>query len=270
MRNIEEILSPAELVKKYKLKPNKRLGQNFLVHIDTIKNIAIALEIKDDDLVVEFGSGPGSLGAYISKLGASVIGIEKDKKLIEIAKKEFPNVEWINTDMRDWEFNSDEQQATSNKKLKLVGNLPYYLTSFFLRMILDWNFECAAFMVQKEVGDRILAKPKSSDYSFLSVIIQARTNIEKLFTLGKSSFYPNPEIDSVVLRFLPKKNEWTNNAENLAELCFSHRRQTISKSLKRKFPKDKVEKALEDLKISKTARPQELFPEDYIKLAKLL
>ena len=258
MPDYRNIQTPAKLVKEYDVKPSKKFGQNFITKINLLEKITNLLEVKEGDFVIEFGSGPGTLAAMISMNGAEVIGVEKSKSLIEIAKNEFPDVEWIEADMRRWD--------PPNRKAKLVGNLPYYLTSFFIRRFLKWDYEKAVFMIQKEVGERILAKPKSSNYGLLSVIVQGNATVNKALKVGKGNFYPQPGVDSIILEFVPKKNNWSKRAEELAELVFMHRRQTLFKSLKKKYNVDKIQNAFERCNIDNKARPEELSSEDYISL----
>ncbi|MBI4126259.1 MAG: ribosomal RNA small subunit methyltransferase A [Deltaproteobacteria bacterium] len=187
--------SPASLLKKYQIRPQKRLGQNFLIAPPTLEKIVSSLELKSDDTVVEIGPGLGVMTAMLAKRCHKVIAVEKDPRLLEIAHTEFghiKNIEWVEGDFLEYGLKNIS---------KIIGNIPYEITSPILFKLLDHPhfLSTVVLLMQKEVSMRIVAKPRTKDYGILSVCCQAAASCQRLFDVSAASFIPPPKVTSSVV-----------------------------------------------------------------------
>jgi 16S rRNA (adenine1518-N6/adenine1519-N6)-dimethyltransferase len=192
------------LLRKYKIHPNKRLGQNFLISKTILREIIKAANLKPSDIVLEIGPGLGILTKELAKKVKKVIAVEKDKKLTDILKKELnndkiKNIQVINQDILKFESSS----FNLKEPYKLVANLPYYITGPVIRIFLESTKppKLMVLMVQKEVGKRICAQPPKM--SKLAVFSQFYGKPEIVKFVSKKSFRPQPKVDSVILRIKP-------------------------------------------------------------------
>jgi len=206
------------LLKRYKVHPNKRLGQNFLVSRTVLKKIIKAGELKSSDIVLEIGPGLGILTKAIAKKVKKVIAVEKDENLANILKRELDNgqiknIQIINQDILKFQVSSFKFQ----KPYKLVANLPYYITAPVIRMFLESAKppKLMVLMVQKEVAQRICPCPpklkerrrgKTPKMSILAVSVQFYAKPEIISYVSKKSFWPQPKVDSAILRIAPLIN----------------------------------------------------------------
>jgi len=241
-----------------------KLGQNFLADPQAAKKIVEALGEIEDRIVVEIGPGPGALTRMLAHRAGRLIAIELDRRLaaqLRMDYARFPNVEIIEGDVLQMQFETivqgelrgvTEWQHNEPTKAKLVGNLPYYITSDILLKLLEAhrNFETMVIMVQREVADRIAAKPGSRDYGLLSATVQLFTEPKKLFTLPPGAFRPAPKVHSTVLRLdvVPKSEKLGVDADKLLEflkLAFAQKRKTLLNNLKQRYAQADVRKALQ-------------------------
>tara|TARA_B100001027_G_C16261129_1_gene329505 strand:- start:498 stop:1289 length:792 start_codon:yes stop_codon:yes gene_type:complete len=220
-----------------KVRPNKKLGQNFLIDQNIINFISKACKISNTDNVFEIGPGSGNITNVIYKQNPKkLILIEKDNNLASHLKNLYQkDVKIINNDFM---LLNDELFNLSN--IIVYGNLPYNVSTQILIKLLRLNsinvkFKKLYLMFQKEVADRILAKKNTKKYGRLSVISQWRMSVKKLIDVKPRSFFPVPKVDSTLLEFTPKKNFYSiNNIRNLeyvTRILFNHKR----KMLKRPF-----------------------------------
>jgi len=197
-----------KLIQKYNLKLTKSLGQNFLIDDNIVKRIVDVAEITEKDLVIEIGPGVGSMTVELAKRAGKVVAVEIDKRLIPALEDnlgEFSNVDIINKDIMD--VNINEFRGESGN-VKVVANLPYYITTPIIMKLLEENndnIDIMVFMVQKEVAQRMVASPGKKDYGALSVAVQYYTKPEKAFDVPPHCFVPQPEVDSTVIKL--KVNE---------------------------------------------------------------
>lgn len=203
-------------LKQLGIKPKKSLGQNFLVNEGVYKKVVTALEIKGDDVIVEVGPGLGTLTGYLAESGAKIIAVEKDRLLIDHLKNKFKddkNVTIIESDVLKFDPRNYQLRTTN---YKLVGNIPFYLTSHLIRTVFEkWPHpEKIVLMLQKEVAQRIVAKPP--DMSLLAVSVQYYSKPEIVSYVSAGSFYPPPEVDSAIIRLVPGEQftAYSNNTEN--------------------------------------------------------
>ncbi len=214
------------LLNKYNTKPNKSLGQNFLINKDILSCIISSANLSKEDTVIEVGPGLGTLTVELSKNAKKIIAIEKDKKMVEILEettKGCNNVKLINKDALIYK--------TEEKKYKMISNLPYYVASQIIKKFLNCEnpplFILA--MVQKEVAERLTATPPKMN--MLAVIVQSQSNIEIVRNVGKGCFWPPPNIDSSIVKITPHKKEKQNLFYDIVKAGFSHPRKQLLKNI---------------------------------------
>lgn len=194
------------LLEKYGTHALKRLGQNFLIDKSVLKKIIKSADLRPRDIVLEIGPGIGTLTQEIAKKVKKVIAIEKDQKMCEILKEtlqDFKNVKVIEGDVLKMNFSNYQLQTTN---YKLIANLPYYIVSPVIRKFLELEETRSpemVLMVQKEVAQRICARPPKM--SILAVSVQFYAKPEIISFVSKKSFWPQPKVDSAIIKITPKK-----------------------------------------------------------------
>lgn len=224
-------------------KAQKSLGQNFITDETVIQAAISTADISTDDLIVEIGPGTGKLTKPLLTLAGHVIGIELDRDLtLKLSNylHEFNNFTLLNQDARYVDYGL----ITSMNPYKIISNLPYYASTFFLRTFLELDHqpELMVLMFQKEVAANILAAPGSM--RLLSVITQCLCDVEKVYDVPKESFEPIPKIDSSIIKLIPKKESFVNKSNytefcNLLKASFSSPRKTMSNALSKSLGKPK-------------------------------
>lgn len=269
-----DVKSVKILLKKYGIRPLKSLGQNFLVNEKVFDQIMKAAELSNNDIILEIGPGIGNLTLKLGEKAQKVIAIEKDKKMCEILKKvlenqNIKNIKVINQDALKLDFSQYTQ-----KPYKLVANLPYYITSFIIRKFLELKKppESMILMVQKEVAQRICAKPPK--LSLLAVSVQFYAKPKIISYVSKKSFWPRPKVDSAIIKIIPFKVSWSQKyAEKFFEIVkagFSHPRKQLINNLSKglNLEKQRIEKWLLKNKIQPSQRAETLSVEYWQKLTK--
>jgi 16S rRNA (adenine1518-N6/adenine1519-N6)-dimethyltransferase len=184
----------------------KSLGQNFLAAESVARRIAGALHAAPGDLIFEIGAGRGALTAPLAESGATVVAYEIDAGLVELLREklqDFDNVDVRHADIREVAFDA-EAARLGRRSYKVVGNIPYNLTStILLDLARAKDCRVAVLMVQREVGERILSSPGERNCGILSIFLQSYCKIQKVLKVRPGSFTPPPKVESVVLRFLP-------------------------------------------------------------------
>ncbi len=269
---------PGQLLKQHHLYAGKELGQNFLSNPGTAEMIVNKFGISKDTHVVEIGSGLGALTIPIAKIAENVIAIEKDFRLIPILEQELKNealtnVKIINKNV----LNVDFKQLADNKKLVVIGNLPYNISSQILFRLVEERhcIEKAFLMFQKELAVRIMAAPGGRDYSRLSAVVQYAADVSFLATIGPASFFPRPEVDSTILKFnffepgaLNRKQEKV--LFDVIKAAFSKRRKTLKNSMaggEFDYKKEFIVRALELAGIDGNRRAETLTADEFKSLA---
>lgn len=201
-----------ETIRKFNIKLTKSLGQNFLTDGDAIGRIVDAAEVEDGDLVIEIGPGIGNMTAELAERAGRVVAVEIDKHLIPALSenlKPFSNVTVINKDILKVDIgeiisgaSGSNREGSGLKSVKVVANLPYYITTPIIMKLLEENpgINAMVFMIQKEVAERMTAKPGGKDYGALSVAVQYYSQPEKVFDVPPHCFIPQPDVDSTVIR----------------------------------------------------------------------
>ena len=253
-------------VKSYKLIANKSLGQNFLINPEVCQKIVNALDLKENDLCLEIGAGLGSLSYQLVEKPAKSTLIDIDERMLSFLNDHFSKCNNI-TIKRMNVLKEDLSQYT-----KIIGNLPYYITSGIIESILlgATNIECAVLMVQKEV----LLKLNSNEVSPLSMLLKYVGRTENVINVSKVNFAPIPHVDSAVFKFVPNENIKNENNKVLYKLIcklFLLRRKTILNNLTSLIGnKDKSNELLSKLNTNPLLRPEQLNIEFYINLLNLL
>tara|TARA_B100001057_G_scaffold448401_1_gene488686 strand:- start:857 stop:1645 length:789 start_codon:yes stop_codon:yes gene_type:complete len=252
------------------IRAKKSLGQNFLIDQNIIKKIINIIDIKNKN-ILEIGPGTGNLTLEILKKNPKkIILIEKDNILANLLTKKFnKNVEIINKDVL-----KINENILCDQSLIVFGNLPYNISTEILsKWILNLNqnkiwFSYLVLMFQKEVADRIISKFNTKDYGRLSILVNWRLNVKKIFDIKATSFLPKPKVESTVLFFEPKKNFFKlkdpKNLEKITRIFFMHRRKMIKKPYSQLFNNDKS--IAYQLKIDLNSRPQNLDFNTYYEL----
>ena len=262
------------ILRKYNIKPNKKLGQNFLIDKNIQEKIVKAIAPDKKDVVLEIGPGLAALTEELCKRSSKVTAIEKDRRLCEFLASELgalDNLDLIRGDILKYNFHE-----TGRHRSKIVGNLPYYISSPILIHLLDnRNFIDSIFItVQKEFGERLVAKPGSKTYGSISCFAQFYSELVALFTIKKGSFYPRPKVDSCFLKISIRKQPLCLTDEEklfkIIKICFSKRRKMISSSLYPSLAFASKEEMLERLRaagIDPTQRPETVSLEQFALLA---
>lgn len=226
------------ILHRFKLRADKKLGQNFLIDEQVVRNIVSAAELGEKDTVLEVGPGIGTLTQGLAESGAEVIAVELDKRLLPVLAttlQGYNNVQVINNDI----LQVDIGEITGNKNFKVCANLPYYITTPIIFALLEKKLpmECLVAMVQKEVAERMAAQPGGKEYGALSVAIQYYTEPEIAFIVPPSSFIPAPSVDSAVIvckkRSVPPVEVKDEKLFfRVVKAAFSLRRKMLNNSLK--------------------------------------
>lgn len=259
----------------------RSLGQNFLINPHILDKIVATVEISKNDIILEVGPGTGNLTKKLAEKAKQVITIEKDKRLIPILKKEFrhiPNVQVVEGDVL--EKGLPEARLLEEGGYKIVANIPYYITSKFLRTVFGkWpRPELVVLTIQKEVAQRIMAKPPHMNLLALSVQYYAEPKI--ISYVSKNNFRPVPKVDSAIIRLKPKvftdfpearllESQGNGGLFELIRAGFSEKRKQLAPILSKKF-KIKREKILESFNragIGTTVRAENLSLEQWQRLA---
>ncbi len=251
-------------------RPLKRFGQNFLTNPYYQRQIVEALDIYPPDTVIEIGPGHGALSDIILKKNpAKFIAVEIDRNLATELKERYASaIELCNKDFLDIE--PDNWLSVNRLENKIIGNIPYNITSPILFKLLDYHtrLNCAVLMVQKEVARRIAAYPDNKDYGILSVLSQTYARVEYLFEVSRGNFYPQPTVDSAVIRlkFLKELEGIDDEVlfRKIVRHTFNYRRKMLRNSLSRIFDKTVVY-SLESIALEQ--RPENLSVQEFKALA---
>jgi 16S rRNA (adenine1518-N6/adenine1519-N6)-dimethyltransferase len=270
-----ESLSTLDIVKKHGFKFTKSLGQNFLTDNSVLIDIVNGAEISKEDFVIEIGPGVGTLTRELLKSAKRVCSIELDSELIPILNeelKDFDNFTLIHQDALKVDFN---EIIGDEKSVKLVANLPYYVTTPLIAKLLneEYKFKSLTIMIQKEVAERIDSDPDSKDYGALSLLVQYYCNTRIIRRVGPGSFVPQPKVDSIVIRLdrLEGPRVKVKDTKLLFKVirdAFNMRRKTLWNALKPiGLNKENLAKAFENAAIDPGRRGETLSLEEFGALA---
>ena len=255
------------ILAKHRIRPKKRLGQNFLFDESALYSIVKAADITSEDRVLEIGAGIGNLSAFIAEKAGTFYALEKDaslKKILTENLSPFTNTQIIFADILDFGLASPAQ----GKKLKIIGNLPYYITSpILLRLIEQKNFiESILITVQKEVAQRIVAKPGTKDYGRLSCLLQFHCEASILAQFSRRQFTPRPDVDSTLVRLRILEKPSVNVVSEqiffqTVKAIFAQRRKTLLNGLcagNFGLEREKLKEILQEVNIDAGIRGEKL------------
>ena len=250
----------------------KSLGQHFLRDERVVRRIVELLRVEEDDLIMEIGPGPGALTALLRPLPwKRLLLLEKDDHYAaEHAARPLPGLEVVAGDALAYPWENLEGAW------KIAGNLPYNVASPLMWDVVSRvpSLARAVFMVQKEVGDRLTARPGTKDYGALSVWVQSFAVTRKGFIIGPSAFSPPPKVDSAVVVFEPfppeKRPAHPEKLSRLIKICFQQRRKQLQGILRRAVPESFSPEILPALGLAPAMRPENLAVEDFQRLAEAL
>lgn len=270
------------LMKKYKIKANKSLGQNFLIDDTVIENIVGGASIGKDDLVIEIGPGLGSMTALLVEKAKKVICIELDKKMIKILNERFiayNNIELINEDVLKLDLNKlikQEKEQNEIKDVKIVANLPYYITTPIIMKLLEENLDIASItvMIQKEVADRLIEIPSGKNTGAITYTVYYYCECEKIREVENTCFVPMPEVTSEVINLKLRKEPAVKVENkkvffNIIKSAFMQRRKTLLNALVNTGvfkSKEEGAEILRKLHLREDIRAEKLTIEDFARI----
>ncbi len=271
------------VLQKYNFNFQKKFGQNFLIDEHVLEKIIRDAGITKDDCVLEIGPGIGTMTQYLAENARQVVAVEIDKALIPILKdtlSEYSNVEIINEDILKVDIKSICQQYNDEKPIKVVANLPYYITTPIIMGLFESKvpLDSITVMVQKEVADRMQCQPGSKDYGALSLAVQYYANPQIVANVPPNCFMPRPNVGSAVIKLslYPAPPVDVNDESFMFKLIrasFNQRRKTLINGLKGgsiNISKEDILEALEKMELSPTIRGEALTLEEFAKLSNLL
>lgn len=252
-----------------KIKFKKKYGQNFLSDTNLLKAIVADSSITNQDEVLEIGAGAGALTSCLANCCKKLVSFEIDKSLENILQeklKEFNNVNLIFADIMEIQTKNIEKYF--NGKYKIVANLPYYITSPIIFKFLEEskNLISMTIMVQKEVGEKMIAKPHSQNYGILTVMVNHYAKVKIARIVKKQMFTPQPKVDSCIVNLQLKNVLYDKNFKRFVQTAFSMRRKTLLNNLSKLYLKTKIESVLVQNSLNLNVRAEELTIEQFEKL----
>ncbi|MFP4622966.1 MAG: 16S rRNA (adenine(1518)-N(6)/adenine(1519)-N(6))-dimethyltransferase RsmA [Gemmatimonadota bacterium] len=260
------------------MRAKRSLGQNFLVDPNLQRKIVEAVAIEPGDTVVEIGPGRGALTEHLAAAAPALVAVELDPDLAERLQERFrhtPSVRIVHADVLEW----DPGEILAHPPVRVVGNIPYNITSPILFRLLEWRPrpESMVVMVQTEVADRLRADPGEKAYGALTVGVRAAADVEKLFDVGRQAFRPVPNVDSAVVRIRPgatHRQVPEPVLRSLTRAAFGMRRKQLQKILRTApgygLEADRAEAVLREVGVSPRSRPETLAPDTFVELAAAL
>ncbi len=281
---MESILEETRFImKKYNIKANKNLGQNFLISQEVVEKIVDCSEITKEDLVIEIGPGLGTLTKYLLEKAGKVICIELDTKMLQILEDRFSlynNFEIINDDVLKVDLKNiikKEKENSRIKNVKIVANLPYYITTPIIMKLLEEELELESItvMIQKEVADRLIAVPGQKNTGAITYSVYYYATSEGILEVPNNSFIPEPEVTSKVIKLNIRKNPAVNPKDKekmfkIIKCAFMQKRKTLLNSLTNTKIFDNKQQGIEilnSLEINENIRPEELTLEQFAEIS---
>lgn len=273
------------VLQKYGFHFQKKFGQNFLIDSNILDKIIRAADVNQDDCVLEIGPGIGTMTQYLCEHAREVVAVEIDKKLIPILEQDtlsaYKNVSIINEDILKVDINAIVQEKNNGKPIKVVANLPYYITTPIIMGLFESGvpLESITIMVQKEVAERMQAGPGTKDYGALSLAVQYYAKPEVMLTVPACCFMPRPNVDSSVIKLMRHEKPYVSVSDekwmfDIIRASFNQRRKTLVNGLgnapELNLTKENVLSALEKMGLSPTVRGEALTLEQFASLADVL
>ena len=284
MSELSNFKNTQEIIKKHNFSIQKKYGQNFLIDEHVLNKIIAAAEFSKDDYVIEIGPGIGTMTERMAPECRHVTAIEIDKELIPILSETlsgFDNVDIINEDVLKVDLNKLIAERNDNKPVKVVANLPYYITTPIIMSLLENKIpiDTITVMVQKEVADRMMVGPGTKDYGALSLAVQYYAKPYIVANVPMNCFIPRPNVASAVIRLTCHKEPPVTVKDeklmfNLIRASFNQRRKTLINGISNfsglSFTKEQVAMALNSIGLSENVRGEALDLEIFAKLSDAL
>ncbi len=274
------------IIKKYNIKANKSLGQNFLISEEVVNAIVESSQISKEDLVIEIGPGLGTLTKYLLEKAGKVVCVELDLKMINILQDRFSlykNFEVLHQDILKVDIKNliqEQMKNTDIKQVKVVANLPYYITTPIIMKLLEdeLSLKSITVMVQKEVADRLISLPGEKNVGAITYSVNYYAEAQVILEVPNYSFIPEPEVTSEVIKLNIRKNppviiENKDDMFSIIKCAFMQRRKTLLNALvNTKVLKDKQQgiEILEKLGLDINIRPEKLTLENYADITKII
>lgn len=271
------------IMETYGLTFKKSLGQNFLTDLNVLKKIVTAADVTADDDVIEIGPGIGALTEQLAKNAHQVLALEIDERLIPVLGEtlaDYANITVLHGDILQTQLSALIQEHFDGQHaVKIVANLPYYITTPIVLHLLDEeaDFESITVMMQKEVAQRLTASPGNKDYGSLTIGVAYSTDSEIAFTVPKTVFVPSPKVDSAIVSMKKRRQEKYHpqnkvNFKRLVRGSFMHKRKSLWNNLLGLYGKDeniknKLTSALKSSQIEPGIRAERLSVADFVKLS---
>ena len=284
MANLGQPKNTIEILQKYQFRFQKKFGQNFLIDTHVLEKIVAAAEVTKEDLVLEIGPGIGTLTQYLCEAAREVVAVEIDRNLspiLEDTLSGYENVTILNGDILKIDLNQLVQEKNGGRPIKVVANLPYYITTPIIMGLLEEHVPLVSItvMIQKEVAERMKAGPGSKDYGALSLAVQYYADAYLAANVPPNCFMPRPGVGSAVIRLTrhevcPVSVEDEAFLFRLIRASFAQRRKTLvnglTNSQELELQKENVVAALEQMGLSPSVRGEMLSLEQFAELAEKL
>ena len=259
----------------------KSFGQNFLVSERALRAIADATVSSDTDWIVEIGAGLGTLTSRIAErvTAGKVIALEPDPDMIRVLRAELGDVDNLEIEQVDALRYDLRSLASLGQKITVCGNLPYHLASQLIFKVIDVRdvVRFAVFMIQKEMADRIVAKPGTKEYGALGVMVRTYCDVSTVIKVGAGSFVPAPKIDSTVIKLVPLPDAKPRvrisddaHYSKVVHTAFGQRRKTLRNALRARWPDEQIDAALVRTSLDGTRRGETLDIREFGELAEAL
>ncbi|CAH1850579.1 16S rRNA (adenine(1518)-N(6)/adenine(1519)-N(6))-dimethyltransferase RsmA [Convivina praedatoris] len=269
------------ILTSYGLRAKKKFGQNFLTDLNIIDRIIDTADLSDDDYVIEIGPGIGGLTEQLARQAKAVLAVEIDPEMVRVLNdtlSPYDNITVIETDVLTVDLkNTIQKQWGQVPAVKIVANLPYYITTPILMQLLQagLSWDTMVVMMQREVADRLTAPVGTKEYGVLTVMMAYYAQVQLAVKVPATAFNPAPRVDSAVVRLQPKNHPYQvqqpKELFNLVKICFAHRRKSLWNNLLQAFGKDaevkeKLTSALAEATIEPGIRAERLDLENFYQL----
>lgn len=259
-------------LKKNNFVPSKKMGQNFLINDAIKRNIVNCSNIKENDNVLEIGPGLGAITQYIHNITDHFIAVELDKRLAEHLSINYPTINLINDDILKLDLHKLFNEKKWNN-IKVIANLPYSISSkIIIKLLLCTEISEINILVQREMGERIMASPNTHEYNAFSVLVQKFASITTQFKVGSLEFIPSPQIESIFISIKKYNNVDIDffKYDKFLRKCFCARRKKLTNNLSNYYAKDNIITILEKLNINLNTRAEELDNTQFSQIYKIL
>lgn len=269
---------PRRVLARHGLSPKKAFSQNFLVSRQVVEGIVRAIAPRAGERVIELGPGLGTLTGALLGAGARVIAVEKDREMIAVLREEFRAQSHERGTLEVIEGDAaavDLAELAAGERVALAGNLPYAITGGIVRNLCEHaaSLSRAVIMVQKEVRDRLIAKPDTGEYGALTVFVQARFDVKPVLKVPAGAFHPPPKVESAVVLLVPRevpRAEETEAFRTVVRAAFQARRKTLRNALGQAVGTERAEAALAAAGIDGRRRGETLSIEELARVAEAL